>query len=198
MQVVKKAFHRFFVKLIFCVLLIISAMYLGFLNTFWILGGLFIVLVLAKLIKFKPINRFFNFFEREYEQGFSGKETFIVLLGFIFYFIVIWFFHYLIVFPVEHVLLIGLIPLAFGNNLVRPIQAQFREHFHFLNAKISVEGFVIIVLTNVLMYLLILPYSAVVMVYLAIVAALFDLIPFIDSNYTVPIFTSLAFLLFFI
>jgi len=199
LHIVEKAFIRFLIKLVFCVLLILSLSFLGFLPTFWILAGLFVVtLFLTKVIKCPKFHNLLMRLEREYETGFAGKETFIVLLGFIFFFLVVWLLQYFITFPVEQVAIIGLIPLSFGNNLIKPLQTWLRGHLHFVSHKVSIEGFVIATLINILAYLLLLPYNAVVFVYLAIIASLFDLVPYIDSNYTIPIFTSLAFLLFFV
>ncbi|MDD4983787.1 MAG: hypothetical protein PHH82_03035 [Candidatus ainarchaeum sp.] len=199
MHIVEKALTRFLIKLVFCVLLILSLLFLGFLPTFWILAGLFVlVLILTKGIKFQKFHAILTKLEREYETGFAGKETFIVLLGFIFFFLIVWLLQYFIAFPVEQIAIIGLIPLTFGNNLVKPLQTWLRNHLHFISHKMSIEGFVIATLINILAYYLLLPYNIVVFIYLALIASLFDMIPYIDSNYTIPIFTSLAFLLFFI
>ena len=199
LQIVEKALTRFLIKLVFCFLLILSLQFLGFLPTFWILAGLFVlILILTKVVKFPKFHNILMKLEREYETGFAGKETFIVLLGFIFFFLIIWLLQYFIAFPVEQIAIIGLIPLTFGNNLIKPLQTWLRNHLHFISYKISIEGFVISTLVNIFVYYILLPYNIVVFIYLAFIASLFDMVPYIDSNYTIPIFTSLAFLLFFI
>jgi len=199
LQVVKRALERFLINLAFCIILMLSLYFLDFLPTLWILTGIFILLVIfTKVVHLKPLETVLLRFERQYEKGFSGKETLAILLGYIFFLIILWILQYFAVFPLVTVALMGLVPLAFGHNLIKPVQALFRNHLHFINAKISVEGFVIAVLVNILVFYLLFPYAVIIFVYLSLIAALFDLLPHIDSNYTIPLFTSIAFLLFFI
>jgi dolichol kinase len=199
LEVVKKALTRFLIKLVFCILLMLSLYFIGFLPTFWILAGIFLFITFfTKVVKLELLEKLLLKFERQYEKGFSGKETLTILLGFIFFFIILWILHFFLVFSIVDVALLGLCPLAFGHNLIKPVQALFRNHVHFITGKLSVEGFVVAVLVNILVLYILFPYSIVVLIYVALIAGLFDLLPHIDSNYTIPIFTALAFLLFFI
>jgi len=199
LEVVKKALNRFLIKLVFCILLMLSLYFIGFLPTFWILAGIFLFITFfTKIVKLELLEKFLIKFERQYEKGFSGKETLTVILGFIFFFIVLWILHSLLIFSIVDVALLGICPLAFGHNLIKPVQALLRNHLHFINGKLSVEGFVIAVLINIFVLYILFPYSILVLIYIALIAGLFDLLPHVDSNYTIPIFASLAFLLFFI
>ncbi|PIU22106.1 MAG: hypothetical protein COT14_02965, partial [Candidatus Diapherotrites archaeon CG08_land_8_20_14_0_20_30_16] len=98
-----KEFLRFEIQLIFSFILMLFLLFLGFLWAFGFLLLLFIVTVLVYRFFRKKDNwltRFIFQAEREYEEGFQGKETAVTLLGFLTIFAIIYALSYFVAFPV--------------------------------------------------------------------------------------------------
>ena len=115
-----KEFLRFEIQLIFSFILMLFLLFLGFLWAFGFLLLLFIVTVLVYRFFRKKDNwltRFIFQAEREYEEGFQGKETTVTLLGFLTIFAIIYALSYFVAFPVIWALTIGLINIGLANNL---------------------------------------------------------------------------------
>jgi hypothetical protein len=192
-----KEFQRFWIKLIFCFLLILFLMYTNF---YWALGFLVVLLGTATLAyKFfkKSNSKFVQFIfqaEHEYEESFPGKEAMISLLGFITVFVVIWALHYFIAFNPNKALIIGLISVGCANSLATLI--LWRAKHQYVIYGTTMEFLILSTLICFGLFMVLgLPYY--IALFLAFGANLFSLLP-LDHNFTNLFASSLLFMLLFV
>ncbi len=195
---IKKEFLRFEVKLIFCFILILLLMYLGF---YWAIGIIAIIFCTSNLILkfYKKENNIFSKFmsklEFNYEKGFPGKEASISLLGFMGMFIFAWILHYVINFPVVWALILALINVGLSNNLAALI--LFKKQSHYIIYGASLE-FILLgsIISAIIFMFLGLPYY--IALFLSFGPNLFLLIPYLDHNFPNMVTTILFYSLLFI
>jgi|GEM_PF-2899694 len=197
-----KEFQRFWVKLIFCFILIMFLVITKSvdINFYLALGFLLILLGLATLAyKFfkKSNSKFIQFIfqaEHEYEESFPGKEAMISLIGFITVFVVVWALHFWFVFPVDWVLIVGLISIGCASNLTSLI--LWKAKYQYVIYGTTMEYLVLSTLIGFCLFLILgMPYY--IALYLVFGANLFSLLP-IDHNFTNSLATSLLFILLFV
>jgi hypothetical protein len=126
-------------------------MYLEFLYTYVILIGLFILGTIFYKYFADSKNRFSQFIlgiEKEYQNGFSGKEPLVSLMGFIVTFAVVFILNYFVVFPLEWSLILGLMVLGVGNNFASII-LYFKKSQYFVYGT-TIEYFILSGLLNFL------------------------------------------------
>lgn len=194
----EKEFLRFEVKLIFCFLLILLLIYGGF---HWALGFLLLLFIPSVLVfkffrkKDNWISRLFFRIEREYEEGFPGKEATLSLLGFITIFVFAWVLQLYIEFPITWALIIGLVMLGFANNLAALILWKTKKQYVIYGTTLeylllsSVLGSIILLFFGM-------PYY--IALFIAFGTNLFLLIPWLDHNYSTFIVASTLYILLFI
>ncbi len=194
----EKEFLRFEIKIIFCFLLILLLIYGGF-N--WALGFLLLLFIPSVFVfrfykkKDNWVSRFFFNVEREYEEGFPGKEATLSLLGFITIFVFAWALQIYIDFPITWALVIGLIILGFANNLASLILWKAKHQYMIYGTSLeylvlaSLIGSIILIFFGMPFY---------IALFIAFGTNLFLLIPWLDHNFSTFIMSSLLYMLLFI
>jgi hypothetical protein len=194
----EKEFLRFEIKIIFCFLLILLLIYGGF-N--WALGFLLLLFIPSVFVfrfykkKDNAIARFFFNVEREYEEGFPGKEATLSLLGFITIFVFAWALQIYIDFPITWALVIGLIILGFANNLASLILWKAKHQYMIYGTSLeylvlaSLIGSIILIFFGMPFY---------IALFIAFGTNLFLLIPWLDHNFSTFIMSSLLYMLLFL
>jgi hypothetical protein len=194
----EKEFLRFEIKIIFCFLLILLLIYGGF-N--WALGFLLLLFIPSVFVfrfykkKDNWVSRFFFNVEREYEEGFPGKEATLSLLGFITIFVFAWALQIYIDFPITWALVIGLIILGFANNLASLILWKAKHQYMIYGTSLeylvlaSLIGSIILIFFGMPFY---------IALFIAFGTNLFLLIPWLDHNFSTFIMSSLLYMLLFL
>ncbi len=191
-------YSRFVVKLVFSALVVLSLMYLEFLYTYVILIGLFILGTIFYKYFADSKNRFSQFIlgiEKEYQNGFSGKEPLVSLMGFIVTFAVVFILNYFVVFPLEWSLILGLMVLGVGNNFASII-LYFKKSQYFVYGT-TIEYFILSGLLNFLILWFVgLPWLGAL--FIAICISVFFILPWLDHNLTTVLVTAILYILLFI
>jgi len=193
-----KEFLRFEIQLIFSFILMLFLLFLGFLWAFGFLLLLFIVTVLVYRFFRKKDNwltRFIFQAEREYEEGFQGKETTVTLLGFLTIFAIIYALSYFVAFPVIWALVIGLINVGLANNLAALVLWRAKHQYFIFGTTMEY-----LLLSTIIGFLILfglgLPYY--IAIFLSFGPNLFLLIPKLNHNSVNLLVTSLLYFLLFV
>lgn len=194
----EKEFLRFEIKIIFCFLLILLLIYGGF---HWALGFLLLLFIPSVFVfrfykkKDNWVSRFFFSIEREYEEGFPGKEATLSLLGFITIFVFAWAVQIYINFPITWALIIGLIMLGFSNNLAALILWKTKQQYIIYGT--TLEYLLLAsILGSIILLFFGMPYY--VALFIAFGTNLFLLVPWLDHNYSTFIVSSILYILLFL